>query len=559
MEVSSRQGSRSEDAYSEEEDPTENNDAEAANRYFPDYKPIKNTNKRFTIIAEANAKEALKELNTKRELEAQRMSRLYCAGSDSTLINGDVQRRERREITLNLDKFRSAIASEEPTISVRDSRSIKPAERVLQMTDSLRHSTRDKHVPEMPHQSQTLYNPHSHGDWKESLFTRAQTDNHSHLRTHTALYLLDRCDTGPYSAPLSVSPYDPKLLVPPSLPSTSIHSLPSSLYPGRAPAKCLHNDDAHRVADCRKEGGQRALCQRPCCWPEPLQQSEVTNTRSLAYQLSSLPSLLLGSLSALQASLVACGQLVSTELQEQGRVQTKVQQSLLQDGVRHSQQHAKWLLTLGPKSKVTPSASRSKTRLGASPSSTSRIPPPRQGASHLREKDPRPVKGSMLEHDLEGTSRSLLGTFLEEEGEDGDSYSLRSQKRSTVRPQRQQQSSLSYEGALATHLHTETKDTTGNPFRLQERDSKIRLSASRSLSTLRSRQVDPKSYSSDSLTAHYGGFAVAVKEPYVSGVPSLDKVNKALVQLSRRMIVCYDTKVVETGAALKVSSSPSPS
>jgi hypothetical protein len=234
-------------------------------------------------------------------------------------------------------------------------------------------------------------------------------------------------------------------------------------------------------------------------------------------------------------------------------VQAKVQQSLLQDGVRHSQQHAKWLLAMSPKAKVQSSLSgSSRGKLGPSTSTLS-FPPARKGSSLPRE-NPRPVKGSMLEHDLEGGSGTLWQGETEED--EGDSYSIRSQKVSALRSQ-QQESLLSYEGALAMHLHTETKDTTGNPFRLKERDAKIHLSASRSLSTLRNRQVDPKSYSNDSLTAHYGGLAVSVKEPYVTGVPSIDKVNKALVQLSRRMIVCYDTKVVETGAALKVSNADS--
>jgi hypothetical protein len=201
------------DGEEEEEQSREGKDEERENRYFPDYKPIKNTNKRFTIIAEANAKEALKDLNITRELEAQRLSRLYCAGSDSAMIKSDVHRRERREVTLNLDKYRSAMAAEGP-IAAQESTSTKPSNRILQTTDSLRHSTKEKHLPAMPHQSQTLYNRHSHGDWKEGVLTRTQTDNHPHLRTHTALYLLDRCEQGPYAAPLNVSPYEPKFLVP---------------------------------------------------------------------------------------------------------------------------------------------------------------------------------------------------------------------------------------------------------------------------------------------------------------------------------------------------------
>lgn len=176
-----------------------------------------------------------------------------------------------------------------------------------------------------------------------------------------------------------------------------------------------------------------------------------------------------------------------------------------------------------------------------------------KSTSGSRRKDGKPMKGSLLEHDLqEASSRSMFGGSRKETEEIGDSYSIRSKKSSNLRPRQLSQQQLSYEGGLAAHLHTETKDTSCNPFRLREPSSKIHLSAAKSLQTLKSRRVDPKSYSNDSVTTHYGAYAVAVKEPYVPGVPSVETINKALVQLSRRMIVCYDTKVVETGAALKV-------
>jgi hypothetical protein len=259
------------------------------------------------------------------------------------------------------------------------------------------------------------------------------------------------------------------------------------------------------------------------------------------------PSLLQGSLSALQASLVACGQLVASDLQGNQKMESKIRQSLLKDGIRQSRQHAEMLLAMSPNAKPAVS-----TRAGSSRSSS--ISSKMKSSTLVgRRKDAfrdKPIKGSLLEHD--SPSRLPGRSHLLREDEDEDSYSTRSKKSSNLRPRQQSQEQSSYEGSLAAHLHTETKDTSCNPFRLRERSSKIHLSAAKSLSTLKSRQVDPKSYSNDSVTTHYGAYAVSVKEPYVTGVPSVDAVNKALVQLSRRMIVCYDTKVVETGAALKV-------
>jgi hypothetical protein len=197
--------------------------------YFRNYRPIKNTNKRFTMIAEENAKEALRELDIDREKYAQRLSRLYGAGSDSDIIKSDLQRRKRHELTLNLDKYQSTFTRQEAsTTSSQQLKEPNEKQRLLQMTDSLLHSTREKHHPELSHHSGAQYNQYSLGDWKGSVCTRAQTDNHPHLRTHTAMSLLDRCDQGRYAVPLIPSPYDSKFLVSPSSPPSPHHSLRQS-------------------------------------------------------------------------------------------------------------------------------------------------------------------------------------------------------------------------------------------------------------------------------------------------------------------------------------------
>lgn len=210
----------------------EREEAEAV-EYFPNYRPIKNTNKRFTIIAEENAKEALKELDTKRESYAQRLSRLYGTGSDSDIIKSDIQRRKRHEVALNLDRYQSAYSQqEEATIPAATEPKEPNEQRLLQMTDSLAHSTKGKHLPEPSRHSGALYNQYSLGDWKGSVCTRAQTESHPHLRTHTAMYLLDRCGQGRYAVPLSPSPYDSKFLV--CFRSFSISSPPCQAEPQKS-------------------------------------------------------------------------------------------------------------------------------------------------------------------------------------------------------------------------------------------------------------------------------------------------------------------------------------
>jgi hypothetical protein len=218
--------------------------------YFQNYRPIKNTNKRFTIIAEENAKEALKELDTNRERYAQRLSRLYGTGSDSDIIKSDIQRRKRHEVTLNLDKYQSTFGRLESTTAAEEPK--EPNEqRFLQMTDSLLHSTKEKHHPEPPRHSGALYNQYSLGDWKGSVCAGAQTQNHPHLRTHTAMYLLDRCDQGRYAVPLTPSPYDSKFLV--------IHPL-LSIVPhtslGRATEERAHDHHPSGVEDQREKRGE---------------------------------------------------------------------------------------------------------------------------------------------------------------------------------------------------------------------------------------------------------------------------------------------------------------
>lgn len=270
-------------------------------------------------------------------------------------------------------------------------------------------------------------------------------------------------------------------------------------------------------------------------------------------------------ISALQSSLIACGKLISTENQISDQIESKIQQSILDSGIRQSKVHAKWLIGLEPyqQSKIDISnyslSSPPSLTSSSQSSSLSSNHPTQSLFSYNKSKQNKKslnssifpkvthhVKGSMLENDLESKSPSKYPStkFLSE-----DSIISKNSKKS--KNNLKSKSNLSYDSDLAYHLHTETKDTSNNPFREKDRDSKNQYSAAKSLISLRNHFVDPKDYSKDNITLNYGKYIASIKEPYVSNIPSTDKVNKALVQLARRMIVCYDTKVVETGATLK--------
>lgn len=206
--------------------------------YFENYKPIKNTNKRFLLIAEENAKQKLKDLNMSREITSKRLSRLYCAGSDSDLIQSDIHRRERKEVSLNLDRYNSHfnhlnILSElkkdkeveqqqqqQPyhpkyhPFSMNQSSNDSSNQRIFQMTDSLLHSTKTKYNPPKSTHSEVIYNQNSSGNWKEKVFSKTASRHPTSLRTHTALAMLDHCNQGPYHTSITpISPYQERFEV----------------------------------------------------------------------------------------------------------------------------------------------------------------------------------------------------------------------------------------------------------------------------------------------------------------------------------------------------------
>lgn len=205
--VSSNRMSESDDG--EMEDGEEN--VVKVEEYFPNYRPIKNTNERFTMIAEENAKQALRDLNLIREREVQRLSRLYCAGSDSLMIQTDIVRRQRREVELNIDRYRSSF-----TEAKGDEQLLESEERIFQPTCSLQHSTKTKHIPQKSNHSETRYNQYSHHDWRETLLTRHPVEHDPHLRVSTALSFLDHSSPHELSTTTqlaSVSPYSTRYLV----------------------------------------------------------------------------------------------------------------------------------------------------------------------------------------------------------------------------------------------------------------------------------------------------------------------------------------------------------
>ena len=69
---------------------------------------------------------------------------------------------------------------------------------------------------------------------------------------------------------------------------------------------------------------------------------------------------------------------------------------------------------------------------------------------------------------------------------------------------------------------------------------------------------DPKDYSNNCYITTHGKYTVARKnyscfDPSKSPPPSKEFINRVLGQVTRRLMVSYDTKIIEVGATLKVN------
>ena len=109
---------------------------------------------------------------------------------------------------------------------------------------------------------------------------------------------------------------------------------------------------------------------------------------------------------------------------------------------------------------------------------------------------------------------------------------------------------------MAAHLDVTLVDNSRNPHRSQFRgDSHVKFSSHQSLKVLQQKGIDPKSYSKNNIHTQYGSYNVTVKEPTIRDLPSKEYLSKAMTQISKQMLITYDTRIVETGAALRALQS----
>ena len=291
-------------------------------------------------------------------------------------------------------------------------------------------------------------------------------------------------------------------------------------------------------------------------------------------------------LSALQHTLVSCGRLRVVDDRHTRPMEEHVSKALAVN-VKQSKTHAKWLqrhkkdntggghvnvdddggvasVTTMPTFSESGSNSRhaggglfkalpsTESKSGADitnyrQSTTSRENPLR----HRRSRD-KVKKGSALEE--QSSCLYIDDSRPAANGSEGSKKGGRSSVSDNKKKPTKGAMLPSYDDSLADHLNVTTSTASGNPFRMAHRDaSRLKFGAAQSLDTLHSKHVDPKTYSDAMYKTQYGSYNVMVKEPVVGGVPSKENITRSLVQISRRVLVCYDTKIVETGAALRVS------
>lgn len=113
-----------------------------------------------------------------------------------------------------------------------------------------------------------------------------------------------------------------------------------------------------------------------------------------------------------------------------------------------------------------------------------------------------------------------------------------------------------YNNDMAAHLDVTLVSNSNNPHRAQFRDdSHVKFASHQSLQVLKKKGIDPKLYTRNSMNTQYGTYNVTVKEPTIRELPSKEYLSKAMSQISKQMLITYNTKIIETGAALRALQS----
>jgi hypothetical protein len=112
---------------------------------------------------------------------------------------------------------------------------------------------------------------------------------------------------------------------------------------------------------------------------------------------------------------------------------------------------------------------------------------------------------------------------------------------------------MSYDQMLVDHLNLNLVDNSKNPYRpMNKYANRMHKSSAISNYAIKNNTVDCKLYNKHTNLTNIGKYTAVIQNNLNTKLPSQEFLSKGLVQLSRRILVCYDTKIVETGALLKV-------
>lgn len=230
-------------------------------------------------------------------------------------------------------------------------------------------------------------------------------------------------------------------------------------------------------------------------------------------------------LSDLQQTLVECGKLTLADSCKNNSLNTQVQRGQVKT-MRHVLSHSKWLQhrngsTDSAGISILKSSTKFSERKSSSSSSTV------ESCSSLSLKSATKSKKTV----------TVTSTSMNSERE-----------RAKVERGRDDV----FDKNFTNHLDLHMPNYCANPYR-SNNSSALTNSAAVSSISVKNNLVDSKSYSRLHKNVTIGRYNAVIENDINPSLPSQELVAKSLVQLSRRIIVCYDSRIVETGGLLKVN------
>lgn len=284
----------------------------------------------------------------------------------------------------------------------------------------------------------------------------------------------------------------------------------------------------HRQQQGSISGKHMATCSRS----QQLAASDYDSQQSVKYASSYLfphtdPSSVLdaqtipesSAMSSLQQTLVGCGSLKVIQNRENSLV-TEHTNEVVKKHKKLLQTHSNWLQNKQPSVAAADSSIKTSHEDGASIST--------KGSAAKSSK-------GVMKH---GPHELTFGYLLGDSKYADDAYVEEMRHKSL--------SSESYEQAMIDHLELHTSDSMYNPFRRSlDRYDKP------SMNTQSVNKANPILYRQPVTVKQAGRYSVISRTPAgVGQVPTKEDINKSLATLCRKATLCYDVRIVETGATL---------